>query len=237
MSVEQLALISLAVLFAAFVQGSTGVGFALITAPVIGIMRPDLLPVCVLVLMLPLNLYVAWRERSAVDKVGASWITGGRIVGTAGGLWVLAALSASHLAIFVGLSTVAAALTTLMMPAFSPGRGAFVAAGLVTGVTETATGIGGPPLALVYQHQPPPTMRSTVALCFLAGELVSLATLLVAGRISAVQLGAAASLLPALLVGAWLSQVVHHRIGGRFLRAFVQVFAIVSGVVLLVHAA
>lgn len=237
MSVEQVALISLAVVFAAFVQGSTGVGFALITAPVIGIMRPDLLPVCVLVLMLPLNLYVAWRERAAVDKVGASWITGGRVVGTAGGLWVLAALSASHLAIFVGLSTVAAALVTLMMPAFSPGRPAFVAAGLITGVTETATGIGGPPLALVYQHQPPPTMRSTVALCFLAGELVSLATLLVAGRISSTQLSAAASLLPALLVGAWISRLVHHRIGGRFLRAFVQVFAIVSGVVLLVHAA
>jgi len=236
MSIEHLVLISLAVVFAAFVQGATGVGFALIVAPVIGILRPQLLPVCVLVLMLPLNFYVAWRERSAVDRIGAGWITGGRVLGTAGGLWVLAALSASHLAIFVGLSTVAAALVTLMMPAFSPGRPAFVAAGLVTGVTETATGIGGPPLALVYQHQPPSTMRSTIALCFLAGELVSLATLLAAGRIGSSQLSAAASLLPALFVGAWLSRVVHHRISGRFLRAFVQVFAIVSGVALLVHA-
>ena len=71
-------------LFAAFVQGSTGVGFALIVAPVIGLLKPELLPVCVLVLMLPLNLYVVWRERAAVDRVGASWITGGRIVGSAG---------------------------------------------------------------------------------------------------------------------------------------------------------
>ncbi|MFS2056474.1 hypothetical protein ACEN8K_47735, partial [Variovorax sp. CT11-76] len=54
---------SLAVLVAAFVQGATGVGFALIAAPVIGLVRPELLPVCVLVLMLPLNLYVAWREQ------------------------------------------------------------------------------------------------------------------------------------------------------------------------------
>ena len=166
MSAQHLVLVSLAVLFAAFVQGATGVGFALIAAPVIGIVRPDLLPVCVLVLMLPLNLYVLWRERGAVDRIGAGWISGGRVVGTAGGLWVLAALSATHLALFVGISTIAAALVTLAMPAFSPGRTAFVAAGLVTGVTETATGIGGPPLALVYQHQPAPTMRSTIALCF-----------------------------------------------------------------------
>ena len=237
MSIEHLVLISLVVLFAAFVQGATGVGFALIVAPVIGILRPELLPVCVLVLMLPLNLYVVWRERAAVDRIGASWITGGRILGTAGGLWVLAALSASHLALFVGLSTVAAALVTLMMPTFLPGRPAFVAAGLVTGITETATGIGGPPLALVYQHQAPPTVRSTIALCFLVGELVSLVTLMATGRVDSSQLSAATSLLPALLIGAGLSRVVHHRVNGRFLRAFVQVFAIVSGVALLVHAA
>jgi hypothetical protein len=235
-SIEHLIVISLVVVFAAFVQGASGVGFALIVAPVIGLLRPELLPVCVLVLMLPLNLYVAWRERAAIDRAGASWITAGRILGTAGGLWVLAVLSANHLALFVGLSTVAAALVTLVMPAFSPGRPAFVAAGLVTGVTETATGIGGPPLALVYQHHAPPIVRSTIALCFLVGEVVSLATLLAAGRIDSAQLVAALSLLPALLVGAGLSRVVHERINGRFLRAFVQVFAITSGVVLLAHA-
>jgi uncharacterized protein len=236
MSIEYLIVISLVVVFAAFVQGASGVGFALIVAPVIGLLRPELLPVCVLVLMLPLNLYVAWRERASIDRTGASWITGGRILGTAGGLWVLAVLSANHLALFVGLSTVAAALVTLVMPAFSPGRPAFVAAGLVTGVTETATGIGGPPLALVYQHHAPPIVRSTIALCFLVGELVSLATLLAAGRIDSAQLVAALSLLPALLIGAGLSRVVHERINGRFLRAFVQVFAITSGVVLLARA-
>ncbi|MCY1532929.1 Sulfite exporter TauE/SafE [compost metagenome] len=149
---------------------------------------------------------------------------------------MLAALSASHLSLFVGASTIAAALVTLMMPAFSPGRTAFVAAGLVTGVTETATGIGGPPLALVYQHQPAPTMRSTIALCFLVGELVSLATLMAAGRIDGSQLYAAALLLPALVVGAVLSRVVHRRINGRVLRIFVQVFAIVSGAALLLHS-
>lgn len=236
MSAQHLVLMSLAVLVAAFVQGATGVGFALIAAPVIGLVRPELLPVCVLVLMLPLNLYVAWRERGVIDGTGARWITGGRVAGTAGGLWVLAALSAGQLSLFVGASTVAAALVTLLMPAFSPGRGAFVGAGLVTGITETATGIGGPPLALVYQHQPAPTMRSTIALCFLLGELVSLAVLLATGRVGLPQLQAAALLLPALVVGAVLSRLVHRRVNGRLLRIFVQVFAIVSGLVLLVKA-
>ena len=229
-------LIATAVLVGGFVQGATGVGFALITAPVIGLLQPALLPVCVLVLMLPLNVYVVWRERAALDRSGAKWITAGRVVGTAGGLWVLVALSASHLAIVVGLATIAAVLATVLAPAFTPGRQAFIASGLVTGITETATGIGGPPLALVYQHQPVAVMRSTVALCFLIGELVSLATRLAAGQVCALQLLAAAQLLPALGLGALLSHAVHHRVNARFLRAFVLVFALVSGFVLLVRA-
>ncbi|WP_295174153.1 hypothetical protein [Variovorax sp. SCN 67-85] len=79
-------------------------------------------------------------------------------------------------------------------------------------------------------------MRSTIALCFLVGELVSLVTLMVAGRIDGSQLQAAAQLLPALVVGAVLSRVVHRRINGRVLRVFVQVFAIVSGAALLLHS-
>jgi uncharacterized membrane protein YfcA len=79
-------------------------------------------------------------------------------------------------------------------------------------------------------------MRSTIALCFLVGELVSLATLMATGRIDGSQLRAAALLLPALVVGAVLSRVVHRHVNGRFLRLFVQVFAIVSGVALLLHS-
>lgn len=236
MSALHLVLVSVAVFAGAFVQGATGVGFALIAAPVIGIVRPDLLPVCVLLLMLPLNAYIAWRERAAIDRRGAAWITAGRLVGTAGGLWVLAALSASQLGMFVGASTIAAALATLAMPVFSPGRGAFVAAGVVTGITETATGIGGPPLALVYQHQKAALMRSTIALCFLVGELVSLAALMAAGRIDGAQLQAASQLLPALVLGAVLSRMAHRHLDGRLLRGFVQAFALVSGAALLWQA-
>ena len=52
------ALIGLAVLVAAFVQGSTGLGFALISGPVIGMIQPRLLPVFLLIQMIPLNGYV-----------------------------------------------------------------------------------------------------------------------------------------------------------------------------------
>ena len=136
---------------------------------------------------------------------------------------------------FVGLATAGAALASLVMPAFSPTTPAYVAAGLVTGITETATGIGGPPLALVYQHQAPPRSRSTIAFCFLLGEIVSLILLAVTGALKPVHLTTSLELLPALAVGMLLSQAVHHRVKTRFLRNFVIVFALVSGVLLLLR--
>ncbi len=229
-------LIGVTVLIAAFVQGSTGLGFALISGPVIGMVEPRLLPVFLLIQMIPLNGYVTWRERHALDSAGTTWISVGRFVGTFGGLGVLFLVTEQQLSLLIGISTVLAVLMTLLAPSFEPGRGAFLTAGLVTGVTETSTGVGGPPLALVYQHRPAPVLRSTVAACFLIGEVISVVILAVSDSISPDQLRTAFLLLPAVVVGALLSRLVHHRLDGRIMRYLVLGFALVSGAVVTVQA-
>ncbi|MEV5973968.1 sulfite exporter TauE/SafE family protein [Streptomyces sp. NPDC051921] len=233
MTVETLAVLAVTVTAASFVQGSSGLGFALIVAPVAGLLDPGLLPVFVLASMVPLNLYVAWRERAALDLRGAGWIAGARLAATPGGLALLWLVPDDGLGLFVGLATVFAAVVSLAAPVFTPGRAAYVGAGVVTGLTETATGVGGPPLALVYQHRPPGELRSTVALCFLVGEVASLVLLFGTGQGDPADLGWALALTPAIAAGAWLSRLVHHRVDARRMRLFVLVFALVSGVVLM----
>jgi uncharacterized membrane protein YfcA len=230
------ALIGLTVLIAAFVQGSTGLGFALISGPVIGIVQPRLLPVFLLIQMIPLNGYVTWRERHALDSAGVAWISLGRFFGTFGGLAVLLLVTEQQLSLLIGISTLLAVLVTLLAPSFQPGKGAFLTAGLVTGVTETSTGVGGPPLALVYQHRPAPVLRSTVAACFLLGEVMSLSILAMSDSITPDQLRIALLLLPAVIVGALTSRLVHHRLDGRVMRYLVLGFALVSGAVVTVQA-
>jgi uncharacterized membrane protein YfcA len=149
---------------------------------------------------------------------------------------VLVSVAPDRLNLLVGASTVLAALASLAVPPFAPTRTALVAAGAVTGVTETATGIGGPPLALVYQHRPAPQLRSTIAVCFLVGEVVSLVVLVLTGKAHVDQVRTAVLLLPALAGGALLSRLVHHRLNGPGLRLAVLAFAIVSGLALLVKA-
>lgn len=218
-----------AVLAGAFIQGASGMGFALIVVPVLALVHPEAIPGALLFLMLPLNAYVAWRERGAIDRSGAGWITLGRFAGTFAGLGILLVLSTYWLNQFVGISTLLAVLASVLAPSFTPGKKAFIATGLVTGITETATGIGGPPLALVYQHAPVATLRSTVALCFLVGEVISLAVLGISGALQWSHLSYAVLCLPALLLGMGLSSLVHHKLDQRRLRIGVLMFATVSG--------
>jgi uncharacterized membrane protein YfcA len=236
MTLTAFAIIAAAVILAAFVQGMIGVGFALILVPVVALVDPTLLPSLVLALMIPLNIYVLWREHTALDWRGTGWITAGRLVGTFGGLAVLLVLVPWQLDMLVGALTIAAVLVTLAMPVFALRPINFLGAGLVSGITETATGIGGPPLALLYQHQSGPVLRATLAACFLVGQIFSLIALVAVGQVAPSQLSAALLLIPALAGGAYLSHLSHHLANGALLRRLVQAFAVISGLVLIARS-
>jgi hypothetical protein len=235
MITPQFAVMATTVAVAACVQGTIGIGFALIVAPVLAFFRPELVPVSLLFLMLPLNLFTVLRERQAFDGKGCSWITLGRAFGALAGVGVLALLSSRALNPLVGGATIAAAVATIVAPAFSPNRRAFVTVGLITGISETATGIGGPPLALAYQHHRPEVLRSTVAGCLLAGQLLSLAVLGVTGRATLHHMMAAALLVPFLAIGGLMSSLIRHRVDGRILRGLVLLFAVTSGAILVIR--
>ncbi|MEC8916241.1 MAG: sulfite exporter TauE/SafE family protein [Pseudomonadota bacterium] len=226
--------LALATALAAFVQGAIGIGFALIVAPILGLSHPELMPTALLMLMLPLNLFVSLRERRSIDWRGAGWITLGRLPGTLAGLGVLLVMSRGGLNLLIGLSTVVAVLAAWWAPAFSPRRGSCMTVGTITGVTETATGVGGPPLALLYQHRPGPELRATIAACFLLGELISLLSLALAGQLEMVQWLWALALLPPLLLGSVASRLLHQRLDASRLRQGVLLFALISGLVLMI---
>ncbi|EKU47655.1 sulfite exporter TauE/SafE family protein [Brevibacterium casei] len=236
MTVLAFSIVAATVLISAFVQGSTGMGFAMIVAPVVSFIDPTLIPVMLLVLMIPLNAYVAARERSAIDWHGVKWISVGRFAGTFAGLWILLIVNLHQLSLLIGWSTLIAAVAALLAPKFSPNRTALAAVGLITGVTETSTGVGGPPYALAYQHSPGPELRSTVAVCFLVGEVISLLVLALSGQVAGPTLVTTAMLLPFLVVGSFLSRYVHHRLDGPVLRYTVLGFAIVSGGLVIIQA-
>lgn len=228
--------LGLTIAISAFIQGATGLGFAMISAPVIALVDASLIPIVLLVLMVPLNGYIAYRERHALDWRGAGWVSVGRVTGTFGGLWILLAVTGRGVSLLIGWTIVAAVAIAIVSPAFTPSRSALGVVGALSGVTETATGVGGPPVALAYQHSPGPTLRSTMALTFLIGEIVSLIVLAFTGIVEASTLVMSLWLLPFLILGAGLSALVHHRLDGPLLRWLVLGFSGAAGIVVLLTA-
>ena len=115
--------------------------------------------------------------------------------------------------------------------------GSLSAAGFVSGITGTASSIGGPPLALLLQHRAPRQIRTTLAVYFLLGSLLSLAGLGLAGELQRDELVFAASAVPALVVGFALSGPLRRRLPADVVRALVLLVSGASALALLVRSA
>ena len=236
MSMLAFAIIAAVVLISAFVQGSTGMGFAMILAPVVTFIDPSLIPVMLLVLMIPLNLYIAAREREHIDWTGVKWISVGRFAGTFAGLWILVIVSLHQLALLIRLvdahrrgRRAAGAEVHAEQAGARNGRARHRSHGDLDGHRRSALRAG-------ISAQSGPGLRSTVAVCFLVGEIISLIVLAFSGQVSTETLMTTAWMLPFLAVGSFLSRYVHHRLDGPVLRYIVLGFAIVSGIIVIVQA-
>ena len=151
----------------ATLQGSLGFGMNLVSVPVFALVLPAALPVTVIVLGIPIAIWMVRYERHAIDRVGVGWIIAGRVPGTIVGAWVVATVSTSMLQSLAGAIVLLLVVGSVAMPPFRVRPESQVGAGIVSGFTGTSAGIGGPPLALLYQHHPGSTMRSTLGFVLL----------------------------------------------------------------------
>ena len=224
----------LAVFAGAIVQGSIGFGFSLTAVPTLVLVRPEAVPVTILCLAIPMTGFMALNERREINFPAFAWITGGRIPGTVIGAGLLAIVPDSSLARLLGLFIIAAVVTSFLGPSFDPTRIAQLSGGVASGIMSTAAALGGPPLALVNQRSSGPKLRSTLAISFLVGILMSLAVLTVTGHVAGWHFLLALKLLPALILGLLSSHFVAGLLDGRWLRPAVLGFAAISGLFVLV---
>jgi hypothetical protein len=219
----------------ATVQGSIGFGANLLAVPVLAVLEPDALPATLTIWVLPLAVSMAVRERRGIDWNGATAIVAWRIPGTVAGAATVAAVSTGTLSVLAGLAVLVAVAVSALSATVPINRLTLAAAGLASGVMGTATSIGGPPLALLYQRREGPVLRSTLGVMFVAGLLISLVGQAVAGVVAGWHVVLALALLPGTAVGVALSGSVSRRIDGPRLRPAVLVLAAVAALVAIAH--
>jgi uncharacterized membrane protein YfcA len=229
-------LLGFALMAGAFVQSSISFGMAVVAAPFIIVLAPDLMPGSLLVTSFSLPVVqlvhgardIAWRP--------LSWALGARLLVMPLGVAAVALLSVRAISVVVGvliLLTVAASLSTLDLrptPRNSAGAGA------IAGFSGTAASIGGPFLALVLQHERPQRLRATMALFFLVGATMAVAGLLVAGEFTLDQLWAGLAWIPFMAAGYAVAAPLRARLDPLRLRRAVLAFCVVAGVSVIVRA-
>lgn len=211
MEVVPFFVIGIVVFGSACLQGSIGFGLGMITAPVLALLRPDLLPAALLLLATLTSLTAFLRERRDVDWKLVGWGALGRLPGIAIGTAAVVLLPDTGLSLLLALTVLAGVAFSLVGWSPEPtGRNMFFASS-VSGIFGTATSIGGPPIGLVLRQLDPSPMRSTMSAYFTLGSLLSLTGLTVGGQVRTEHLIAAASFLPFMIVGLWLSNFVIRR--------------------------
>lgn len=227
------AVLLVAALAGATVQAVAGLGLGLVAAPVLVLLAPELMPGSMLVLAAVLPLITLAEEHEDIDYSGLTWSLPTGLIGTVAGVWLVAHLAERWLALAVGLMVllgVAASWRAVVVPI---NRGTLALAGVVSGLAGTTTSIGGPPMALLYQHRPPRQVRTTLAVYFVIGAVLSLAGLALGGELTEVQLVGAVLALSLLVLGGRLGGRLRDRVDGASFRTVVLVVCGTSAVVLL----
>ena len=221
---------------AAGVQGLIGLGLGLVAAPVLALVAPHLLPDVMLWLALLMPVVTLVREHHEIDWRGLAWALLLRVPGTALGVGLVAWLSPRALGAIVGVMVLTSVLLTVRAVEVPVTRLTLAGAGFISGVTGTTTSIGGPPLALLYQHRSPHQIRSTLAVFFVAGAAMSLVGLGMAGALEISTFVLAMTMVPALFLGFAASRVLDRRLPRHHVRTGVLLVSGLSAVAALLRA-
>lgn len=222
---------------AAMLQGVVGLGFAMVSVPILSLIDPRLAPVPQLLITIPLTVSMAWRERHAMDLSGAAWIIAGRVPGALIGLGFLAIVTGAALDVMIAVIVLIAVVIIASGYHVARHPGTDFTAGVFSGTSSLVASIGGPPLALLYTDAEGETIRSSLAAVFSVGILITVGVRAVSGNITTSDLRVAAVLFPGLLVGYLLSDPLKDRVTKRQLKTAILMLSSLAAIGLLIRAA
>ena len=223
-----------AVLAGSVVQGAVGFGLALVSAPVLILIDPRFIPAPLLLASLSLILLTAYRDRQGIDLSGLRWAVIGRLFGTGVGVVALTMISGSQLTLTFGVIVLVSVGLSASGLHLRPNPIPLIGAGTVSGFMATTSSIGGPPMALLYQHESGTRLRGTLAGFFIVGVSISLVSLALIGRLGQEELKLALILQPGILIGfAASSKAIDWLDGGHTRLAVLTVAAVMACVVIL----
>ncbi len=236
MSPIEIIVSSIIVAIAACIQGSIGFGLAMLAAPLLVLIEPDLVPAPLIVNGLLLTLLMTYRDRRAIDVQGVTWMATGCVPGIVIASVVLTVISADGFTILFSILVLLAVALSALGYSIRLTKTNVLIAGTFSGFMGTTSSIGGPPVALVYQNSTGAQMRGTLSAYFFICGILALIGLFFVGWFGIDELWLALSLLPGLIIGFAVSSITSGKLDRYSLRPAVLVLSGIAAIAVLARA-
>jgi uncharacterized membrane protein YfcA len=144
---------------------------------------------------------MAWRERAHIDFRATSFILVATIPGSALGAWLLSRVGHDQLGIVFGSMILFAVLISALGVHFPLTRITALVSGFTAGAMGASSGIGAPVVAVLYQREAGPKVRSTLAFIYTFASIMIVLALAVFGRFSVDEARMGLLLVPGFMFG------------------------------------
>lgn len=219
-----------------FVQSSIGFGLAIVTAPILYQISPDYVPAPIIVVALFLSLINANRHKATISLKGLWMAFLGRVPGSIAGGFLLYWVDATQLSLWLGVMVLLAVVISLLPIRIQPTPNRMMIAGFFSGFFGTSSGIGGPPIALLLQHQEANLIRANLSAFFVVSSLLSLVIQAQIGYMSIQHFYLSLPLLPASYLGYRVAMHYVDRIPRKTVRLASLAICFVSGMTAIITA-
>jgi uncharacterized membrane protein YfcA len=218
------------------IQGSVGIGFAVIVAPILLLFSPEFVPGPIVLAALLLVILIAFRERRDVIVGDIGWATMGRVLGTIPASYMIGSLPKTVYELVFGALVIFGVVVSMGGLHVPPTRRNVFLASILSGFMSTVSSIGGPPMALIYQHEEGPRIRATISAIFIIGGTVTLFGLWSVGHFEAVHFWLGMLLMPGVVTGFWISRYTAKHVDAEHVRPALLIVSALCGVVVIVRA-
>lgn len=227
-------LVFLVMVIASTVQSSVGMGQGLLSAPLLRLIEPDLIPGPIVFVGVLTSIVLAVRNTRRTDVVEVVPAIAGRTVGAGIAVALLAVLSDRGLTLAIGGIVLGLVILRLTGLKIARSARALAGTGIVSGVGGTIAGLGGAPMALLFeQDSEARNFRGPMGAFQAIGGLSSLGLLVIAGEMDADAWLLGALLVPPVMLGWILARWVTPVVDRGFLRPVVLGLSSASALVLI----
>jgi uncharacterized membrane protein YfcA len=225
---------AITVFIGTLVQRLSGAGYGMFAAPVMAIVAPEWLPGTVLLVGFVIGSGALLNARDAIQWKDLPPGFAGRILGAGIAAYIATAVVGTDaLEIIVGFIVLFAVALTLLGLSFPISRVSLFVAGTVGGVMGTLTGIGAPPMAILYSKVEARRSAATQNAFYGFGTLVAIIALSTVGVLTLAQLAFAATLAPLVPVALRVSRPLAVRFERGAIRPWALGLATISALALL----